>query len=370
MAVCMPLTKIAVIGAGDISDLYLRNLTGLYREIEVAGIYSRTAARARAQAEKYNIPKVYGTLEELLKDPATAIVLNLTPPQEHFELSLKCLEAGKHVYTEKAMAATLEQGRILLETAKKKGLTICGAPDKFLTAGIQTMRKVIDDGIVGKLTGAYVTVMFGGHESWHPNPAFFYREGGGPMMDLGVYPLTSMIHLFGSVEAVAGLCGTAFPERTVTSKPLFGTTIKVETPTQVMGLMRFQSGLIATVMTSFDACPELPNNMIVYGTKGMLKMDAFGGPVSFFRPDKGEFCELPMLFQYNDEIHGMGLADQAAAIEKGRRPRASGELILHVLEIMTAFKRSNDTGAFVDIVSRVDRPAPMADPVLPYVVPD
>ncbi len=363
----MPITKIAVIGAGDISDVYLKNLTQLYSEISVVGIYSRTADRARAQADRYGIPRVYGTLEELLDDSSTSIVLNLTPPQEHFALSMKCLEARKHVYTEKAMAATLEQGRILLETARKNHLTICGAPDTFLTAGYQTLRKLADDGWIGKVTGATVSVMLRGHEAWHKNPAFFYREGGGPMMDMGVYPLTALVNLFGSVTSVAGMCSMAFTERTITSQPLYGTKIQVETPTQIMGLLRFDNGVTASIITGFDSCAGLQNQMMIYGTQGALRMSAYGGPVSLLQPDRGEFLEMPLLFPYPKHVHGLGLADQASAIEKGRKPRASGELILHVLEVMKAIERSGISGEFIEIASRVERPNPMKEPALLYV---
>jgi predicted dehydrogenase len=343
-------------------------LTGLFREIEVVGIYSRTRERAKAQQEKFGLPKLYATLEEMLNDPETSIVLNLTPPQEHFETCMKCLEAGKHVYTEKALAATLEQGRTLIEAAKSRGLTLCGAPDLFLSAGPQTMRKVLDDGMIGKVTGASVTMLHVGHETWHANPEFFYKPGAGPMLDMGVYPITVLVNLLGSVESVAGMCSMAFPERIISTKPRFGTKISVETPTHVAGVLRFESGVIATVTTSYDACSKAPNNLEIYGTRGLLKTSAYNGPVSFFQPDKGEYRELPMLFAYADKIHGVGLADQASAIEKGRRPRASGELMLHVLEVMTAFERSSNTSAFARIESRVERPVPMVYPVLPFVL--
>jgi predicted dehydrogenase len=361
-------TRIAVIGAGDISRFYLENLTKLIPQIEVEGIYSRTAERALAQAEKFGIPRVYGTLEELLCDPVPSIVLNLTPPPQHFELSMRCLQAGKHVYTEKAMAATLEQGRLLLETAKKHALSICGAPDTFLAASFQTLRKLVDDGCIGKVTGAHVSIVNSGHERWHANPAFFYQVGGGPMLDMGVYPLTALVNVFGSVEAVAGMCGAAFSERTIATQPLFGDKINVETPTHVMGLIRFACGVPVTVTASFDGCARVPAPMEIYGTKGMLKLSAFGGPVSMLNTESGQFCEMPMLFAYKEHVHGLGLADQATALIKGRKPRCSGELILHVLEIMTAFERSSNAGAFVSIESRVERPAPMTDPELPFVL--
>lgn len=364
----MTTTKIAVIGAGDISRVYLENLTKLFRQIEVAGIYSRTAERARAQAEQFGIPRVYGSMEELLNDPATTIILNLTPPQQHFELSMRCLQAGKHVYTEKAMAATLEQGRALLDTANQLGLTICGAPDTFLAASFQTLRKFVDDGCIGKVTGVHVSIVNSGHEGWHTNPAFFYEVGGGPVMDMGVYPLTALVNIFGSVEAVAGMCGMAFPERTVTTEPLFGAKIRVETPTHTVGLLRFACGVTGTVTASFDGCAKVPPCMEIVGTKGMLKLSAFGGQISMLNTETGQFCELPMLFAYPNHIHGLGLADQISAIEKGRAPRTSGELILHVLEVMTAFERSDSAGAFTKIESRVERPAPMVFPALPYML--
>ncbi|MDR2931478.1 MAG: Gfo/Idh/MocA family oxidoreductase [Oscillospiraceae bacterium] len=363
----METTKVAVIGAGDISDIYLENLSGVYRAIEIAGIYSRTAARAKAQADKYGVPRVYNSMDELLEDPATSIVLNLTPPQQHFELSMRCLEAGKHVYTEKAMAATLEEGRILVETAAAKGLTICGAPDTFLYGGMQTMRKLLDDGYIGRVTGATAVILHAGHETWHANPAFFYKPGGGPMMDLGVYYLTMLVSLLGGVDTVAGMCDTAFPERVITSEPRFGERIKVETPTHVTGLMRFQSGVLGSVSASFDAF-KIPSRIEIHGTRGMLEFS--DGNVRFYSPDTAAYSNVPLIFPYQKRGQGLGLADQVAAIKRGRPPRAGGGLMLHILEVMTAFERSHSLNTFVKIESVIERPAPMLYPILPGIVSD
>jgi predicted dehydrogenase len=367
----MHITKIAVIGAGDISRIYLENLTKKFREIEVTGIYCPTRAHAQEKAEKYGIPRVYGSLDELLSDPSTSIVLNLTPPQEHYSLCMACLAAGKHFYTEKALAATLEQGRAMIETAKKKGLSVCGAPDTFMNGGMQTLRLLIDSGAIGKVTGVYATIQNNGHERWHLNPGFFYKQGGGPMMDLGVYSLTALVFLLGSIQTVAGMCNTAFKERVISTEPHFGETIQVETPTQVLGLLHFENGVLGTISASFDAAAQTPPWVEIYGTRGVLRIPAKGGfslPITLFRPEKGEYCEIPMLFEYSGANQGMGLADQASALLTGRKPRASGELMLHVLEVMTAFEKSSDTGAFVNIESRVERPEPMAHPDLPYIL--
>ena len=248
----MERVKIGVLGTGAISGIYFQNLTELFREVEVRAVCDLFQEKAREAGEKYGIPKVYGTMEEMLRDPEIEIILNLTRPNEHYATTKAALLAGKHVYSEKPLAATYEEGVELAALAKERGLLLGGAPDTFLGAGIQTCRRLIDDGMIGNVIGAEAKMVCHGHESWHPAPEFYYQSGGGPMMDMGPYYMTALVNLVGRVRSISGMTGMAFPTRTITSNPKRGTVVDVEVPTHTTGLVRFENGAIATVVTTFD----------------------------------------------------------------------------------------------------------------------
>ena len=243
----MERVKIAMIGVGAISGIYLRNITALFKELELVGVCDLVRERAEKAQREYNIPKIYDTMYDAFADPEVEMILNLTRPYEHFGVTSEALKAGKHVYSEKPLGASYEEGKELVALAQEKGLLLGGAPDTFLGAGIQTCRKLIDDGFIGTPLGASAFMTCRGHERWHPNPEFYYKKGGGPMMDIGPYYLTAMVSLLGGIDTVSGMSKASFPTRTITSQPKYGTTIEVEAPTYQTGLMRFASGVIGTI---------------------------------------------------------------------------------------------------------------------------
>ena len=357
--------KIGFVGVGDISGIYLKNITGFFGEIEIAGICDLVREKAERAAEKYNIKKIYKDMYELFADPEVDIVLNITRPYEHFGVSKAALEAGKNVYSEKPLAATLEEGRILKKLADEKGLFLGGAPDTFLGAGIQTSRKLIDDGFIGTPVGAAAFMICRGHESWHPDPEFYYKHGGGPMFDMGPYYLTALVNLLGPVESVMGMSKISYPERMITSERLNGTIIKVDVPTYITGILKFKSGAIGTIFTTFDVKYTDGARLEVYGSKGTLKVpdpNGFGGPVMLLRSEEKEYREMPLCFSYPDNNRALGLADMAKAIETGRRFRANVRQTLHVLEIMCAIETSSKEGRLVKIESDYEPEAPMVNP--------
>ena len=273
--------KIGIIGCGNISDIYLKNCTQVFDNLEVVACADLIHERAQAKAEQYNLAKAC-SVEELLRDPEIEIVVNLTTPDAHAEVCLAALKAGKNVYVEKPLAITREDGKKILELAKEKGLLVGGAPDTFLGAGIQTCRKLIDDGWIGEPIGATAFMVNHGHESWHPDPEFYYKVGGGPMFDMGPYYLTALIALMGPVKRVTGSARITFPERVITSEPKYGTKITVDVPTHVAGIMDFESGAIGTILTSFDVWDSQLPRIEVYGTTGSMIVpdpNTFGGPV-------------------------------------------------------------------------------------------
>ena len=352
--------KVGVVGCGNISGIYFSNAQGL-RMLEVVACADLIRERAEASAAKYGVPKVCVT-EELLADPEIEIVLNLTIPKAHAEVALAAIAAGKSVYNEKPLAVERKDGKRILDQAAQRGVRVGCAPDTFLGAGMQTCRKLIDDGWIGEPIAATAFMTCHGHESWHPDPEFYYQAGGGPMLDMGPYYLTALVNLMGPVRRVTGSAQITFPERLITSQPKHGTVIEVEVPTHVVGLLDFAGGAVGTIITSFDVwAAELPR-IEVYGTEGTLSVpdpNTFGGPVRVYLPRAGEWREIPLTHGYAENSRGLGVADMAAGLRSGRAHRASGELAYHVLDIMHAIHDASREGRHVELASSCPRPAPL-----------
>jgi len=354
--------RIGIVGIGAISGIYLENITKVFREIEIIGVCDLVRERAENAVQKYNIPKLYNDMHEMFADPDVDIVLNLTRPYEHYEVSRAALLAGKPVYSEKPLGASLEEGQKLVALAEEKGLWIAGAPDTYMGAGIQTCRKLIDCGTIGDIVGFTAFMTCHGHETWHPDPEFYYKYGGGPMMDMGPYYITALINLLGGVKRVTGMTTTPFATRCITSQPFNGTIIDVDVPTSYYGVMEMESGVAGSILTSFDIYRAKLPIIEIYGSKGTLRVpdpNGFSGPVSLYIEGEEE-REIPVEFPYSPNSRALGLAEMASALEKGRRPRASYKQTLHVLEVMTSFELACKTGQFVEIQSKYEREAPMA----------
>ena len=354
--------KIGMVGVGAISGIYLENITKMFSEIELVAVCDLIRERAERAKEKYNVPKIYDTMEQLFCDPEIDIVLNLTRPYEHFEVSRAALLAGKHVYSEKPLGASYEEGVELVRIAKEKNLYLGGAPDTFLGSGIQTCRRIIDSGMIGEPVGSAAFMICRGHESWHPDPEFYYKYGGGPMMDMGPYYVTALINLLGGVKSLTGVTKKTFPKRMITSAPHRGEIIDVDVATSVTGMLHFDSGIIGTIYTTFDVFYPSQPRFEIYGTEGTLFVpdpNNFGGPISVFLGRDGAVRELPLQFDYKNNSRGLGLADMAKSIESGRDCRVTYEQTLHVLEILTGFERSSAAGKTITLDTHFERKAPM-----------
>jgi len=354
--------KIAMIGVGAISGIYLQNITQTFSEIELLGVCDLVRERAEKAKDTYNIPKIYDTMYDAFSDPQVDIILNLTRPYEHFEVTKAALEAGKHVYSEKPLGATWEEGEALAQLAQQKKLMLGGAPDTFLGAGIQTCRRIIDDGVIGDPVGAAVFMVCRGHEGWHPDPEFYYKHGGGPMLDMGPYYITALINLLGGVKGVTGVTKTSFAQRIITSEPKRGTVVDVDVPTYVTGIIDFDSGATGTIFTTFDVYYKDQARFEVYGSKGTMIVpdpNYFGGPIQVLRPEDGEYREMPLLYDYKENSRALGLADMAKALQTGRAARADYRQTLHVLEILTVFEKSSAAKAYLPISTKYERQAPM-----------
>ncbi len=353
-------TKIGIVGCGNISSTYLK-VCPTFDNLEVAAVADVVAERAQAQAAAFNVPHAY-SVDELLADPDIAIVLNLTVPAAHGEIARRALEAGKSVYNEKPLALTREEGQQILRLATDKGLRVGCAPDTFLGAGLQTCRKLIDDGWIGTPVAATAFFMGHGPEGWHPDPEFFYQPGAGPLFDMGPYYLTALISLLGPVRRVTSSARITSPERVIGSEAKRGQIIKVNTPTHVAGVLDFADGPVASLITSFDVWGHNLPPLEIYGTEGSLSVpdpNGFGGMVRVRRAGATEWSSVPWTHGYSENSRGIGVADMAAASQSGRPHRASGDLAYHVLDIMHALLDASVAGHAIELTSGEGRPAPL-----------
>ena len=353
--------KIGIVGCGNISKAYMLTAAS-FPILEVAAVADIDLERAREKAKEFKIPKAC-TVDQLLNDPTIQIVVNLTVPKAHAEVALLAIEAGKHVYNEKPLAVTLEDGRRIVEAGKAKNVRIGCAPGTFLGGGLQTVRKMIDDNAIGKPVAATAFMMCPGHERWHPSPEFYYEAGGGPMLDMGPYYITALVNLLGAVRRVTGSAVILKPERTIASEPKKGKKIQVETPDHVTGVLEFENGAVATLITSFSVYHAHLPNMEIYGTEGTLAApdpNSLRGPVGIRRASDGDWRDVPLTHGHNEgNKWGIGVADMAHAIRSGRPHRATGENACHVLEVMHAFFTSSAQGRHCNIETPYNRPAPL-----------
>ncbi|OXM82572.1 Gfo/Idh/MocA family protein [Paenibacillus rigui] len=352
----MDKVKVGIIGCGTISPIYFE-AGQKFDILDIVACADLDFARAQERAEQYGVKAC--TVDELLADKEIEIVINLTIPKAHADIHQKVLQAGKHSYGEKPLAVSLEDGRKVLSLAKEKQLRVGGAPDTFLGGGIQTARKLIDDGWIGSPVGATAFLVSPGPESWHPNPGFLYEEGAGPLFDMGPYYLTALVNLLGPIHRVTGSARITRPERIVTNPANYGAKIPVETPTHIAGVLDFESGAVGTLITSFDVWgSELPN-IEIYGTLGTLSVphpNFFGGSVKVKRYNQSEFMEVPLTHGFTENSRGLGVMDMAYAIRNGRPHRANGELCYHVLETMHGLLHASREGKHYLLESTCEQP--------------
>lgn len=371
--------KVGLIGCGRISDIYIQNCQS-FAEIDLLACASLDLAESQAKAAAYNIPKA--TLpQEIINDPDIEAVLNLTIPAAHAEISLAALDAGKHVYSEKPFATTLEDGRAILDRATAKGLLVGNAPDTFLGGRWQTCRALIDRGVIGKPVGAQVFVGTHGVERHNPNPDFYYQSGGGPLLDLGPYYLTALVFLLGPLSRVSGLARRTFDQRQIENGPRNGEWMDVEIDTHVVSQLEFADGPIGSMTMSFDVWDSDTPRLEIYGEEGTLCIpdpdpvfgaNIFGGPVLYRQRETSRWTHQPRPtgrddwqvaendFGFNDNARGLGLLDMAYAARMNRPPRASGALAQHVLEAMVNILSSAEQGgAMIPLSTTCERPAPL-----------
>lgn len=350
----MRIAKIGIIGTGHISEIYCQNLTTVHENTEIIACADVNREAAQKKSAKWNIPYVL-TVEELLAREDIDIVVNLTPPKNHYEIIKAALLAGKHVFTEKPLATTAAEADELMELATKMGKMLGAAPETNYGAGVSTARDLLAKGTIGKVLYADAHFRWPGDENWHPNPAFLYQPGAGPLYDRGPYFLNVLVDLLGGVKEVCAMTAIGFPTRTVTSKLRYGEVFPVETPSHVQGMLRFESGVLATMLLSFDIKGPYDSAIEIFGTEGSILIKepiGFGNPV-YLSKNTQEYEEVPFVNDLTGNIRGYSVADMAACIETGRTDfMAPGSRARHLLHIMEKMLESADTGR----VCQVDSP--------------
>jgi predicted dehydrogenase len=351
---------IGIVGLGNISAAYLKASKD-FPILDIRAVADMNPAAAKARADEFGLKAV--GLDDIFADPSIDIILNLTIPKAHVDVGLRAIAAGKHVYSEKPLGIVFAEGQKLVAAAKAKGLRVGSAPDTFLGGSHQTARRIVDDGALGQPVGGTAYFMCPGHERWHPNPAFYYEAGGGPMLDMGPYYITDLVNLLGPVAKVSGFGTMVRSTRTITSKDRAGEVIPVHVPTHVSGTLVFVNGAVVQVTMSFDVSGHKHVPLEIYGTEGSLIVpdpNHFGGQIELLKTG-GEWANVDTDMPYADgNYRSIGLADMAHAIASNRPHRASGDLALHVLEVMEAFETSSQSGRVVDITTPVERPAPLS----------
>ena len=350
---------VGLIGAGTISDTYLENLTG-FADTEVLAIGDIAPEAAREKAAKYDVAAA-GDVATVLDHPGVEIVVNLTIPAAHAEVATGVIRAGKHVWNEKPLALDRISGQSLLDEAEAAGLLVGCAPDTFLGAGLQTACRLIEQGLIGTPLTALALLQSPGPESWHPNPAFLFAAGAGPLFDVGPYYLTALVQVFGSVSSVAALGSKARARRVIGSGPKAGEEFDVAVPSHVSALAQFESGQSAQGIFSFDSA--LPRTLLeVNGTEATMLFpdpNQFDGEIAIRRRDSEDWETVASTTALS--FRGTGVLDMARALREGRPHRAQGLLGYHVLDTMIAIAESVESRAFVDVASSVDKPPLLPD---------
>ena len=371
---------LGIIGTGTYCDHYLRNLGPVYKNVRPVGCADLNAEAAKAAAERWNIPKVY-TSEEMLADPEVDIVLILTNPASHYSLTMAALRAGKHVYCEKPLATSLEQANEIVEFAADKGLFVGAAPDTFLSPEFQTVRKLVDEGQVGKVIHVTANYVGPGADLWHPNASFLYKQGGGPALDMGPYFMTTLVSILGPLESVF-----AYANRGWDVRDIHGKDVDVDVSTNYGAVLKFASGTVGNINLSYDMWKSDLPAMQMYGTDGVLicpNPNTMSGPIKLLKADEfkafvnGKEGMIPRLgaiygpqsFELFREIdtvaprigneRGLGVTDMAEAILTGKKPRVSADLCRHVTEAINAFDVSAETGVPYQMTTTFEQPEAM-----------
>lgn len=342
--------NVGIIGAGVISKEYLDNLTS-FPDVRVVAIGDLFEGAAAARAAGYGI-ETHGGVDAVLGNPDVEIVINLTIPAAHVEVATQAVNAGKHVWSEKPFSLDRESGRGLLKAADAAGIRLGCAPDTFLGAGLQTARRLIERGDIGAPLTAMTTFQTPGPESWHPNPAFLFQYGAGPLFDMGPYYLTALVQTFGSIRKVAAVGSKSKQIRVIGSGPKAGEEFTVEVPTHVSAMAQFENGQSSHSVFSFESPRQRMGFVEITGTEATISLpdpNHFDGEVRLWHAGDDEWTVIPATGPCQGR--GMGVLDMARSLRAGVPHRATGNLAYHVLDTMVSISESMESGTFIDVES-------------------
>lgn len=353
--------RVAVVGCGKISGIYLENMAKHFRILELAACCDLNAALAEAVSRKYGIPAM--RLEDILEDERIEVILNLTAPAAHYDIIRAALERGKHVYTEKVMAVRLEQAQALARMAEERHVMLCAAPDTFLGGAIQTARFAVDHGLIGEVTSCTAICQRDAGLLAEKYP-FTTREGGGIGLDVGIYDVTALLSILGPVETVCGMTDTYKPQRvhTFPSGKHFDEAYRIEGETLLAATMRFACGAVGSLHFNAGSIRYERPPLVLYGTQGILFLpdpNSFGGEVQIVMKGQQTPCVLPHTHAYDGNERGLGVAEMAWSLRRGRAPRAGKEMALHGLEVLTGAIESGRTGKAYSLRSTFVKPSPL-----------
>ncbi|SDG88415.1 Gfo/Idh/MocA family protein [Microbacterium sp. 77mftsu3.1] len=352
---------VGIVGAGVISQTYLENLTS-FPDVKVAAIGDIIPERAQAKAEEHGVPS-WGTLEDVLGNPEVELVVNLTIPESHIAVSSQAVAAGKHVWTEKPLGLDREGARQLLKDADAAGVRVGSAPDTILGPGFQSAKRAIAEGVIGTPLFVQTAFQTQGPDLWHPEPAFLFAKGAGPLLDMGPYYFSALVSLLGPIAGVAARGSRFRTERHIHTGPRAGETFPVEVPSSVQVLSTFEGGQHGTHLLSFDSALERHGVVEIHGTEGSIVLpdpNRFDGPTRYVKP-LGVFRDGMKTEQEWIDVEqegtvvgrGLGVLDMVRAIAENRTHVATGELGFHVLDVLLSAQDSAETGQYLEIDSTV-----------------
>ena len=328
---------IGVIGCGMISKVYMTNCKDVLKNVHVVSCADINPEAAKRRAEEFGC--IAEDVDSLLSNPDVDVVLNLTTPLSHSEITMKSLRHGKHVYSEKPFGVDYEEAKDIVAYAEQNGLCVGGAPDCFLANGMQEVASLIKSGSIGKPFAVQAFMFSKGADSFHPFPEFFYKKGAGPIFDWGPYYISALVSLLGGVETVIAYGKITREERSVQclESPIYGSSFRVDVPTYVTSILKLRSGVIATISLSFDMYDDYTKQnfpyMRIYGTKSSIDIpdpNMYAGSISE-KPDPSSIYE---------NRRGIGLDEMADAILHGKTYRTNAAFVLHVTEVLCAIQQS------------------------------
>ena len=351
--------QVGIVGCGVISRAYAANASA-FDTFEIGACADLESSRSEEVAAEFSLRPV--TVEELLRSESIDVVLNLTPPASHAAVTRAALEAGKHVYSEKPLAIVAAEADELCRLAASEGLRLGCAPDIFLGSAYQKARSLLDEGAIGEPLAISAAMLAGGQEVWHPDPDIFYRDGAGPLLDMGPYYVTAIVSLLGPVRRVAGFASTFVVERTIKVGPRRGEHFTAETPTHITSMLELEGGVTATLVATFEAPGHYASTMLVHGSDGELALpdpNGFAGPVRI-RRGRGAWEGVPFTTRGAADARGLGLHDMVEAIAEGRPHRANARLATHVVDVARSILASCESSSALAIASTAERPDALA----------